>query len=34
MIKAIGAKIYAAWSHRINRRWINNPEETQEIEQN
>ena len=30
MIKAIGAKIYAAWSHRINRRWINNPEETQE----
>ena len=30
MIKAIGAKIYAAWSHRRNRRWINNPEETQE----
>ena len=30
MIKAIGAKIYAAWSNRRNRRWINNPEETQE----
>ena len=30
MIKSIGAKIYAAWSHRRNRRWINNPEETQE----
>lgn len=30
MIKAIAAKIYAAWSNRRNRRWINNPEETQE----
>ena len=30
MIKALGAKIYAAWSHRRNRRWINNPKETQE----
>ena len=30
MIKALGAKIYAAWSHRRNRRWINNPQETQE----
>ena len=30
MIKVIGAKIYAAWSNRRNRRWINNPEETQE----
>ncbi len=30
MIKAIGSKIYASWSHRRNRKWINNPKETQE----
>ena len=30
MIKAIGAKIYAAWSDRKNKKWINNPLATQE----
>ena len=30
MIKSFGAKIYAAWSHRRNRRWIENPVDTQE----
>ena len=30
MIKALGAKIYAAWSHYKNQKWINSPLETQE----
>ena len=30
MIKALGAKIYAAWSDRKNKKWINNPLATQE----
>ncbi len=30
MIKKQGAKIFAAWSHRKNEKWINNPLKTQE----
>jgi hypothetical protein len=30
MIKALGAKLYAAWSHHKNEKWIKTPLETQE----
>ena len=30
MIKALGAKLYAAWSHHKNEKWIKSPLETQE----
>ena len=30
MIKKQGAKIFAAWSHRKNEKWIKNPLKTQE----
>ena len=30
MIKKQGAKIFAAWSHRKNEKWIKNPLNTQE----
>ena len=30
MIKKLGAKIFAAWSHRKNEKWIKNPFKTQE----
>jgi len=30
MIKALGAKLYAAWSYKKNQKWINRPLETQE----
>ena len=30
MIKALGAKLYAAWSHLKNEKWIKTPLETQE----
>ena len=30
MIKAFGAKIYAQWCYRKNKKWIENPLETQE----